>query len=30
MAKCGAYYTTADIDNDRCYHNDDECPSGKK
>lgn len=30
MSKCAAYYTIADDDNDKCYHDDNECPSGKK
>lgn len=29
MAKCTPYYTTADTDNDQCYHNNDACPSGQ-
>lgn len=30
MSKCTAYYTTADEDNDKCYHNDDNCLTGKQ
>lgn len=30
MAKCDPFYTTEDKDNDRCYHNNDKCTSGKK
>lgn len=29
MSKCSPYYTKADTDNDKCYHNNTECPSGK-
>lgn len=30
MTKCNPYYTTEDKDNDTCYHNNSECPSGSK
>lgn len=30
MSFCSPYYTSADEDNDKCYHNDNECPAGKK
>lgn len=30
MAKCDPFYTTEDKDDDKCYHNNDICPSGKK
>lgn len=30
MSKCSPYYTKADTDNDQCYHDNDECPSGSK
>ena len=29
MAKCNSFYTKEDKDNDKCYHNNDECAAGK-
>jgi len=30
LSKCKEYYTIKDTDNDTCYHDNNECVSGKK